>query len=1045
MFIKHVIAGWAVVAIMAGFAYAAEEFQLPLAVTEYSGADQAAVPICGGLPVVAPLSTGQRLRLFKDNGQELPVQVTPMLNTPDGKIRWVLVDFQDDLAAGQTQQYVLRPGRPMPPPQSLRIEETVQGLTVHTGRVSFTISHRKGFGLFEEVRTGGEVLLNQGRMSVVQLQRRQGWDDHSDWIPATYEASPPETIRLLYAGPMRVTLEVAGTFRDDPLGLQYRAWITAWTGQSRIAVKVSLCNSNPRQFTLASIARLRIVMESPRNLSHFVIGADHPIAAEGPDVSIAQGLHNVSRGRELGSACRAVDHGATVWAGRLVNDEGGWMSAAAGDGGFFVCDRYFFKDPSRRIAIEKNRLVLEPIAPRFPLLNDPSDRPMPLGQPWVSEGRWLYDCSHHSSEYLFDFRGDSAIPRQGALARQYRRPSLAMTAPVLYDMARFPISDADKLAGDDAVRRNISRFLLTNQPECFQAAQWLARQQCDTLAWRTDAWAWKDPVLSPAAASVRLPGNAMAIDRDGDGYGVALPLGPDADDADASVTTLDSAMEKAGDLKNLLERRGYKPRRILFISPSGDDRQGRIDHIENPFATFGRVRSFLRPGDMVIFRAGVYRGENVVGLINLNGSEDRPIVIMAMPGEKAVLDAKESAIEVRQSSHVILDGFVLDNTQGGYGQGLKTHFSHHVTLRNIESMHTYRGLYGGQDLHSIAIENCVVHDNLGSHGIYFGAQDKPNSDITIRDCVIYRNGLNGIQHNGRVTNLRIENNIIHSNKQGGVSLIQGVCQSVVRGNLIYNNNHPGVILYDYDEENRNLNILPYDQNDNCIERNLIWVGQYAWNDGSKGPSFHPAIRFNAATTQPVNMDGNIIRNNILCVYDGGGVLEFAQARLAAKTVVDGNILFRSLGADKVMVCGKTTLNLEQFNQYGPQIRDNQFQEPKFKDVSPRHYSQPESFNFSSGQASRFLSASQSLPQRLGLNFDMGPLSAALCDADAAELWAIRQIKTALDRQCLGGLIDYYCITGDRDALETARDLAEQFPSRRHLCPWGLRFLHMTRM
>ena len=266
--------------------------------------------------------------------------------------------------------------------------------------------------------------------------------------------------------------------------------------------------------------------------------------------------------------------------------------------------------------------------------------------------------------------------------------------------------------------------------------------------------------------------NAYYIDKDCDGYGVASPLGPDADDNDPEVNTPQTVIAKYGNLTNFLHHLGYYPDRVFYIATDGNDDTGEVNNINRPYKTWETVNSLLQPGDAVIFREGNYNylGNYAIPCSNLNGTADKPIIIMTYPGEKVIIDAISAGIQVWESSYLTFDGFILDNTENNLGNGLNMHLANNIVFRNIEAKHHSIGFKAAQDLHNILTEGCVFHDNIYSHGVYLGARDLPNSNLTLRNCIIYRNGRHGIQHNGRVTNLVLENNIIHSNDMGGISL-----------------------------------------------------------------------------------------------------------------------------------------------------------------------------------------------------------------------------------------------------------------------------------
>jgi len=217
--------------------------------------------------------------------------------------------------------------------------------------------------------------------------------------------------------------------------------------------------------------------------------------------------------------------------------------------------------------------------------------------------------------------------------------------------------------------------------------------------------------------------NAFYIDKDCDGYGVASPLGVDADDNDPAVNTPETVIAKYGTLENFLRHLGYYPERIFYIATDGNDDSGEVNNINKPFKTWDAVESQLQPGDAVIFRGGVYDylGNYAIGCSDLQGTEDKPIMIMSYPGENVIIDSTESNIPITNSNYLTFDGFVLDNTQSSWGSGIGGYKYEHITFRNLEMTHHSSGMHCTHEYH-ILIENCVIHDNPHSHGIYLTRQ-----------------------------------------------------------------------------------------------------------------------------------------------------------------------------------------------------------------------------------------------------------------------------------------------------------------------------------
>jgi hypothetical protein len=238
-------------------------FEVPLTVEESAGVGRHSEPISGGVPL--PQGTfprDQAFALFAANGQEIPCQVSPLVVETDGTLRWILVDFQDEVAAGEIKTYVLRATDPtVTGGESLKVTESAEAVAVDTVALQFAISKGKPFALFDVVRIGSESVLNGVCVSYDQLRGRDAWNDEAKWKPRRLTAGPPESVKVCYAGALRTTIEVAGKFTDDALGVGYKAWITAWRGKSRVWVKFKLCNSNPDQYTAILVGRSTIELK----------------------------------------------------------------------------------------------------------------------------------------------------------------------------------------------------------------------------------------------------------------------------------------------------------------------------------------------------------------------------------------------------------------------------------------------------------------------------------------------------------------------------------------------------------------------------------------------------------------------------------------------------------------------------------------------------------------------------------------------------------------------------------------------------------------
>ena len=512
-------------------------FALSLSVEESAGVARRAEPISGGVPMPpGRFRKDQPFALYRADGTQLPCQVTPLVVHTDGTLRWVLLDFQDDVAAAGTNRYVLRAGRAQATARpGIRILQDNGGVCVDTGKVRFTVAKDRLFGLFDTVTVGGRRVVTGGKLTCTQLRGRKGWDDAAKWHKRQFTAGAAETIKLWHAGAMRVTVEATGRFADDDLRTSYQAWITAWAGSSRVHVKLKLRNSNPDQYAAVLVGRAALELRLADATRSVQLGAAKAIKT-GPGGWLHQGLYLHRTYQDIPGAVRAGNGSRELWRGNGPKDAPpGWI-AATGGRTVFVCDRLFATNPARRLAAGANTLTLEPIAERF---QGPKDRKFKqdrrIGEPWRSEGFWLYDCSHHSSEYLIDFDAPSGADALGRLARAARNRLWALAPGEHYSACeamgtgRFGTLADEKASyrkwgwafkdtqllrqstprgGEfvdwednhyeseaDSVQGLLLMYLRTGQRGWLDQGEAWARYHMDLQAWRTDGWRWKDGAI----------------------------------------------------------------------------------------------------------------------------------------------------------------------------------------------------------------------------------------------------------------------------------------------------------------------------------------------------------------------------------------------------------------------------------------------------------------------------------------------------------------------------------------------------------------------
>jgi hypothetical protein len=491
----------------------AHAFEVPVNVAEPAGIARKAEPVSGGIALPAGMfKPGQvKLALF-DGDKSIPVQVSELVVGPKGFVRWVLLDFQLDLKANEIKTLLLRTGKPAVPIRPLKVNRAVNAVRVRTGRLAFEISKNKPFGLVENVTANKIGVFGSGRISYID-----------GLVDKQYFADTPNLVKLHYAGPMRVTIEVRGKFiGDKTTQLDYCTYITAWAGRSDILVRHSLINSHPDRRYFVKVKSSRIELKPTKTGGTIVVGADKPVPvnSSGSEISLHQGLEE-ERNRELASA-KLTQAGRLLWSGRSAQ---GWISS----GSLWVADRLFRTDPPRLLGVSPNGTVVLDAAAR--LFEGQKQENTIRGRPYACQDdyRWLYDCTAHSSEYRIDFDalGDGsalaekantaaarvwafapgqwysrcnvlAVGRFGTLADEVachkkwgwiagREPdrSTNLFRFVGYEDNHYE-SEADSAEG------LLLMFLRTGKRGFFDEAEAWVRYHTDIQTWRTEAWQWKD-------------------------------------------------------------------------------------------------------------------------------------------------------------------------------------------------------------------------------------------------------------------------------------------------------------------------------------------------------------------------------------------------------------------------------------------------------------------------------------------------------------------------------------------------------------------------
>ncbi len=249
------------------------------------------------------------------------------------------------------------------------------------------------------------------------------------------------------------------------------------------------------------------------------------------------------------------------------------------------------------------------------------------------------------------------------------------------------------------------------------------------------------------------------------------------------------------------------------VSPDGDDAD--LGSAEEPWATFQHAADTAQPGDTVCFRGGVYSSDEI--RVTHSGTAEAPIVFVAFPAERPILDGEGEASELlvleAGSSYLRLSGFALRGFSV-WGIELSGRNSHiQLDHLDIEGGETSIRFTYGESAESPPSEGPVEYITLEDsviHGSEYSAVDctpGPCNHMVVRRVEIYDTGLSGEDFYGsdglefaRGYPVLVEDCYIHDNGGDGIDLNSrdregNAAGVVVRRNLVVRNHLNGIKLW----------------------------------------------------------------------------------------------------------------------------------------------------------------------------------------------------------------------------------------------------------
>ena len=417
-----------------------------LTVAEPTGVPRAGWPVTSGIPLAqGELRRHTQAALLNSSGDEIPLQTEVLSRWPDGSIRWLLVDFQTDLAPNETQQFTLQYG-----PQVRRAWSTQPPLVnstpvpadpivpvIETGPLRMVLSSdhfrvldavwldHNGDGKFSD----SERITGAEETGIV-LVGTQGTRYRADLSLATW------TIEQV--GPLRACVRMDGVHRaeDGSPMFRYVVRLHAFRGQPFLKIEYTFINDH-QDALMAKFDSVELICSLKGDGGESIING--------------QSTSKPSRLSQRDDRQFAIDD--QVSQGRAP----GWAAVTSTTGGLAIGLREFWQNWPKGLQVAPGQLRVE-ICPDFP--SGEYD-----GRPLLEEVKHYYylrdgvytlkvGVARTHEMWAMLFPGEPSVDKLADFFRATEKPLLAQCSPAYVCstgvLGTAPPADGEKYHGYDA-------------------------------------------------------------------------------------------------------------------------------------------------------------------------------------------------------------------------------------------------------------------------------------------------------------------------------------------------------------------------------------------------------------------------------------------------------------------------------------------------------------------------------------------------------------------------------------------------------------------
>ncbi|WP_437205607.1 beta-L-arabinofuranosidase domain-containing protein [Planctomicrobium sp. SH664] len=238
-----------------------------ITVAEPSGVPRRSWPVTSGIPFAAgELASAEKVALYNAAGEEVPLQAEALCLWPDQSVRWLLLDFQTDLAPHEQRPFTVRTGVSRKQvPQPLVLQQNGSSISAVTGPLQMQFSDKAG-SLLGQVRLDrngdgkfsmSEMIVSEGD-SGIRLVDQEGHE---------FLLAPPEKIDVEASGPLRGSLRLEGTHQSgDQSRFRYVVRLHFYRGQPFVRCCYTFINDDQRSL-MSSLSRLDLFVNERRGES----------------------------------------------------------------------------------------------------------------------------------------------------------------------------------------------------------------------------------------------------------------------------------------------------------------------------------------------------------------------------------------------------------------------------------------------------------------------------------------------------------------------------------------------------------------------------------------------------------------------------------------------------------------------------------------------------------------------------------------------------------------------------------------------------------